>query len=110
MAALSHPAAGPGLAPGRGDGGTNPGAKSGGMGPPTRFPEQASYAAALGYGLGLALTRGLAPVLARLDLKMIVSPTLAALVFVGTLALCLGAALLSFRKVAALDPAIVFRG
>jgi signal transduction histidine kinase len=28
-----------------GDGATNPGAKSGGMGPPTRFPEQASYAA-----------------------------------------------------------------
>ena len=72
--------------------------------------EQAMFAAALGYGLGLALTRGLAPVLERLDMGMIVSPTLAALVFVGTQALCLAAALLSFRKVAALDPALVFRG
>ena len=72
--------------------------------------EQASFAAVLGYGVGLALAQGLVPVLARLDMKMIVSPTLAALVFVGTQALCLGAALLSFRKVATLDPAIVFRG
>ena len=72
--------------------------------------EQASFAAALGYGLGLALAQGLVPVLSRLDMKMIVTPTLAALVFVGTQALCLGAALLSFRKVASLDPAIVFRG
>jgi putative ABC transport system permease protein len=72
--------------------------------------EQASFAAALGYGLGLALTIGLGPILARLDMKMIVTPTTAASVFVGTQALCLGAAILSFRKVAALDPAIVFRG
>jgi putative ABC transport system permease protein len=71
--------------------------------------EQASYAAALGYGLALALAFALAPVLARLDMKMIVSPTLAGLVYVGTQALCLGAASLSFRKVASLDPAIVFR-
>ena len=72
--------------------------------------EQASYAAALGYGVALAMACGLAPALARLDMKMIVSPTLAALVFVGTQVLCLGAASLSFRKVASLDPAIVFRG
>src|SRR6266481_9596976 len=30
-------------------------------------------------------------------------------VFVGTVALCLGAAMISFRKVAAIDPALVFR-
>jgi len=72
--------------------------------------EQASYAAALGYGVALAMACGLAPALSRYDLKMNVSPTLAALVFVGTQALCLGAASLSFRKVASLDPAIVFRG
>jgi putative ABC transport system permease protein len=71
--------------------------------------EQASYAAVLGYGVALALALGLGPALARLDMKMIVSPTLAALVYVGTQALCLGAASLSFYKVAALDPAIVFR-
>ena len=72
--------------------------------------EQASYAAVLGYGVGLALAQSLVPVLSRLDMKMIVSPALAALVFVGTQALCLGAALLSCRKVVTLDPAIVFRG
>jgi putative ABC transport system permease protein len=43
-------------------------------------------------------------------MKMIVSPTVTALVFVGTQVLCLGAAILSFRKVASLDPALVFRG
>ena len=36
--------------------------------------EQALYAAALGYGLALALAYGLAPVLQSLDMKMIVSP------------------------------------
>jgi putative ABC transport system permease protein len=72
--------------------------------------EQASYAAALGYGLAAALAHGLVPLLARLDMKLIVSPTLLGLVFVGTQALCVGAGSLSFRKVAALDPAVVFRG
>jgi putative ABC transport system permease protein len=72
--------------------------------------EQALYASALGYGLALALVCGLAPILHRFDMKMIVSPTLAGLVFVGTQALCVGAASLSFHKVASLDPAIVFRG
>ena len=72
--------------------------------------EQASFAAVLGFGVALAITAGLVPVLAQLDMRMIVSPTVAALVFVGTQVLCLGAAFLSFRKVASLDPALVFRG
>jgi putative ABC transport system permease protein len=72
--------------------------------------EQASFAAVLGFGVALAIAVGLVPVLARLDMKMIVSPTVTALVFVGTQVLCLGAAILSFRKVASLDPALVFRG
>lgn len=72
--------------------------------------EQASFAAALGFLLGLGLTFALRPVLTELDMAMIVTPTLAALVFVGTQGMCLSAAFLSFRKVAALDPAIVFRG
>ena len=71
--------------------------------------EQASYAAALGFGLAAALTYGLMPALARLDMRMSVSPIAAASVFVATQVLCLGAAFLSFRKVASLDPAIVFR-
>ncbi|MHB1558914.1 MAG: ABC transporter permease [Isosphaeraceae bacterium] len=72
--------------------------------------EQATFAAALGYALALALSFALRPVLASLDMKMNISVTMAAMVYVGTLALCLAAASLSFRKVASLDPAIVFRG
>jgi putative ABC transport system permease protein len=72
--------------------------------------EQALFAAALGFALGLALTLGLSPILLRLDMKVCVSPSMAAIVFVGTQALCLTAAILSFRKVRSLDPAIVFRG
>jgi putative ABC transport system permease protein len=72
--------------------------------------EQAAFAATLGFGLGAALTYALEPVLAGLDMPMIVTPTLYALVFAGTLGLCLTASTLSFRKVARIDPAIVFRG
>jgi putative ABC transport system permease protein len=72
--------------------------------------EQAMFASALGFLLGLLLTSSLEPVLTRLDMKMIVTPTVGVLVFLGTQGLCLGASILSFRKVAALDPAIVFRG
>jgi putative ABC transport system permease protein len=72
--------------------------------------EQALFASALGFGLALLLTVGLVPVLASLEMKMVVSPTVTALVFVATQVLCVGAAGLSFRKVASLDPAIVFRG
>jgi putative ABC transport system permease protein len=72
--------------------------------------EQASFAAVLGFALGVALTHALIPVLAQLDMRLILSPALYGAVFVGTQALCLGASTLSFRKVAAIDPAIIFRG
>ncbi len=72
--------------------------------------EQAMFAAAIGFALGLALTFGLGPFLDRFDMKMTVSPTLSAIVFVGTQVLCLSASILSLRKVRRLDPAIVFRG
>ena len=63
-----------------------------------------------GFALGAVLAYGLRPVMAGIDLKLIIAPQTAAYVFVGTLVLCVGAAALSFRKVARLDPAIVFRG
>jgi putative ABC transport system permease protein len=72
--------------------------------------EQASFASVLGFALGVALTHALEPALKYLDMRIQLSLTLYALVFVGTQILCLGAATLSFRKVASLDPAIVFRG
>ena len=72
--------------------------------------KQAAIAAVAGFALGAVLAYGLRPVMAGIDLKLIIAPQTAAYVFVGTLVLCVGAAALSFRKVAWLDPAIVFRG
>ena len=72
--------------------------------------KQAAIAAVAGFALGSVLSYGLRPVMAGIDLKLIIAPQTAACVFVGTLVLCVGAAALSFRKVARLDPAIVFRG
>ena len=68
------------------------------------------FASVLGFLLGLGITLGIEPLLVMLDMRMIVTPTVAALVFLGTQLLCLAASMLSFQKVAALDPAIVFRG
>ncbi len=72
--------------------------------------EQAMFAAVLGFALGLALTLALGPPLDRLDMRMTITPAMAAIVFVGTQVLCLSASIVSFRKVRSLDPAIVFRG
>jgi putative ABC transport system permease protein len=72
--------------------------------------KQASFAAVLGFAFGVALTHALIPALALLDMRLILSTTLYVAVCLGTQALCLGASTLSFRKVAAIDPAIVFRG
>jgi putative ABC transport system permease protein len=72
--------------------------------------KQAVIAAVLGFALGAAMAYGLHPAMARIDLKLIISPTFAAYVFLGTLVLCVSASAISFREVAGLDPAIVFRG
>ena len=42
--------------------------------------------------------------------QLIITPDFGAIVLVGTVLLCLAASMVSFRKVAALDPALVFRG
>src|SRR5208337_850469 len=72
--------------------------------------KQAVIAAVAGFALGAAMAYGLRPLLAGLDLKLILTPTFSIYVFAGTLALCLGASAISFRRVASLDPALVFRG
>jgi putative ABC transport system permease protein len=72
--------------------------------------EQALIAAVLGYGLGGLMCLLIRPLMARLFLNVLVSPQFAAAVFVGTVFMCLGAAMLSFRRVAGIDPALVFRG
>ena len=72
--------------------------------------EQATISAIVGFLLGGGFSWLLRPAMAKIDLKLIISPSFAAMVGVGTLVLCLAAAMISFRKVARIDPALVFRG
>jgi putative ABC transport system permease protein len=72
--------------------------------------KQAAIAAVVGFLVGDLLAVGLQPIMAGIDLKLIISPSLVVGVFLGTLAFCLGASMLSFRQVSRLDPALVFRG
>jgi putative ABC transport system permease protein len=71
--------------------------------------QQASIAAVVGFVLGYVPAQLLKPVIAKADLKLIIAPELTLTVFVGTFVLCLLSALVSFRKVAGIDPALVFR-
>lgn len=70
---------------------------------------QATIAALVGFALGGSMAVALGPTMAKIGLKLIVPAPLGVAVFVGTLLLCLGSAFISFRKVAAIDPALVFR-
>ena len=47
--------------------------------------------------------------MAKLFLTVLITPGFTAAVFAGTVLMCLGAAMLSFRRVAGIDPALVFR-
>ena len=71
--------------------------------------EQALIAAVVGYAIGCVMSLAMRPAMAKLYLNVMISPAFAATVFAGTLLMCLGAAMLSFRRVAAIDPALVFR-
>jgi putative ABC transport system permease protein len=71
--------------------------------------EQALIAAVIGFALGAALSYGARPLMAGIHLNVLISPGFTAVVFVGTVLMCLGAALFSFRRVARIDPALVFR-
>jgi putative ABC transport system permease protein len=70
---------------------------------------QALVAAVLGYALGALLTFAMIPGVAALGLRLIVPTGLWLAVAVGTAVMCLLSAALSFRKVAAIDPGLVFR-
>ncbi len=72
--------------------------------------KQAVIAAVVGFALGALMTSGLRPIMAGIDLKLSLTPSFAFVVFAGTLGLCLAASAISFRRVASLDPALVFRG
>ena len=71
--------------------------------------EQAVIAALVGFVIGGAISLAMRPLMARLYLNVLITPGFATTVFFGTLLMCLGAAMLSFRRVASIDPALVFR-
>jgi putative ABC transport system permease protein len=71
--------------------------------------KQAVISAVFGFLLGGAMAWLLRPAMASIDLKLIISPSYAATVAVGTVVMCLTASAISFRKVAKIDPALVFR-
>ncbi len=72
--------------------------------------EQAAIAAMLGFLAGSAMAYAARPIMARVDLALVLEPEFAATVFVATLALCLTASAVSYRKIASIDPALVLRG
>jgi putative ABC transport system permease protein len=72
--------------------------------------KQASIAAVAGFVLGALMAFAMRPAIEKIDLKLIIPPSFAAIVFVGSIVMCLGAAMISFKKVASIDPALVFRG
>ena len=71
--------------------------------------EQALVAAFLGFALGALFSYLARPLMAAIHLNVLLSPAFSAVVFAGTVLMCLGAALFSFRRVASIDPALVFR-
>jgi putative ABC transport system permease protein len=71
--------------------------------------EQALIAAVVGFALGAGLAYLVRPLMAAIHLNVLLSPGFSGVVFAGTVLMCLGAALFSFRRVAGIDPALVFR-
>lgn len=71
--------------------------------------KQATIAAVAGFALGALQAFALRPVMAKIDLKLVIPTELYVAVLIGAIALCLAAAMVSFRKVASIDPALVFR-
>lgn len=70
---------------------------------------QATIAAVVGFLIGLLFASGLVQLAAKVHLKLIMPLPFVAFVAVGTVLMCLAASLLSFRKVANIDPGLVFR-
>src|SRR4029079_13140619 len=62
--------------------------------------EQALIAAVIGFLLGAGASYAVRPAMANLHLTVLLTPQFSAIVFVGTVAMCLAAALFSFRRVA----------
>jgi putative ABC transport system permease protein len=71
--------------------------------------EQALIAAVIGFTLGACFSYLARPLMATIHLNVLLSPGFSAVVFAGTVVMCLASALFSFRRVAGIDPALVFR-
>jgi putative ABC transport system permease protein len=71
--------------------------------------EQAMIAAFIGYAIGVGQAYISGFFMAKGGMHLLITPTLLLTVFAGTLLFCLGSAVLSFRTIANLDPAMVFR-
>ncbi len=71
--------------------------------------KQATIAAVAGFLFGAAMSYAMRPAIAKIDLKLIIPTSLSLIVFAGAVVMCLAAAMISFRKVSAIDPALVFR-
>jgi putative ABC transport system permease protein len=76
----------------------------------TILGKQATIAAVAGFILGALMSYAIRPLIYKIDLKLVIPTELSVIVFFGSIALCLAAAMISFRKVASIDPALVFRG
>jgi putative ABC transport system permease protein len=71
--------------------------------------KQATIAAVAGFAVGAVMAYAIRPLIYKIDLKLVIPTELAIAVFFGAILLCLLSAMISFRKVAGIDPALVFR-
>jgi putative ABC transport system permease protein len=70
---------------------------------------QACFAALAGFVLGIAPVFVLRALARGVGLDLVMSPELALTVLVAAIVLCLASSLLTFRRIARIDPALVFR-
>lgn len=70
---------------------------------------QAVISALVGFVAGIAPTLAVRSLVTHVGIELFIPAAFIAVVFVGTLVMCLAAAMISFRKVAGIDPALVFR-
>ena len=71
--------------------------------------KQAGISAIVGFVFGAIPSYLARPICADAGLRLSLTPQFVLLVFFATLGLCLLAAVISFRKIAAIDPSLVFR-
>jgi putative ABC transport system permease protein len=71
---------------------------------------QAAISGLLGYAIAIVVALGVSRASLAGTTAIIIAPSLAAILFVLTLAMCIGASVVSIDKVTRIDPALVFKG